>query len=274
MSRALRLSSVLIAAAALGACESSAPPPAPASTATAPTPTAQAASKPALGDFGFDTAGMDRSVAPGDDFYEYADGNWVKTTAIPADRSSYSSFTTITEQAVRDTRAILDEAAAKRDADGDAKKIGDYYAAFMDEAGISAEIDAPDGPYESVRLQMTAQNFASRQMKEIAAAPDYALGSVHAITQDGELLIGSASGSQFATVAWGADHVVLVAGLQKVVPDLETARRRVREHSLPLENTRAQEAYGQNSRLNKTLEIYGEMPGRIHLVLIRQAVGF
>ncbi len=144
----------------------------------------------------------------------------------------------------------------------------------LDEAGISAEIDAADGPYESVRLAMTAQNFASRQMKEIAAAPDYALGSVHAITQDGELLIGSASGSQFATVAWGAQNVVLVAGLQKVVPDLETARRRVREHSLPLENVRAQEAYGQDSRLNKTLEIYGEMPGRIHLVLIRQVVGF
>ena len=144
----------------------------------------------------------------------------------------------------------------------------------LDEAGISAEVDAPGGPYESVRLQMTAQNYASREMKEIAAAPDYALGSVHAITEGGELLIGSASGSQFATLAWGAEKVVLVAGLQKIVPDLETARRRVREHSLPLENVRAQEAYGQNSRLNKTLEIYGELPGRIHLVLIRQAIGY
>ncbi|MEV4517479.1 LUD domain-containing protein [Dactylosporangium sp. NPDC049525] len=144
----------------------------------------------------------------------------------------------------------------------------------LDETGIAAEIDAADGPYESVRLKVTAQNFASRQMKELAAAPDYALGSVHAITQDGELLIGSASGSQFATVAWGADNVVLVAGLQKVVPDLETARRRVREHSLPLEDVRAQAAYGQNSRLNKTLELYGDMPGRTHLVLIRQVIGF
>jgi hypothetical protein len=68
--------------------------------------------------------------------------------------------------------------------------------------------------------------------------------------------------------------VILVAGLQKVVPDLETAHRRVREHSLPLEDLRAQAAYGQNSRLNKTLEIYGDLPGRTHLVLIRQPVGF
>lgn len=144
----------------------------------------------------------------------------------------------------------------------------------LDETGISAEVDAPGGPYDSVRLQMTAQNYASREMKEIAAAPDYALGSVHTITEDGELLIGSASGSQFATVAWGAEHVVLVVGLQKVVPNLETARRRVREHSLALENVRAQEAYGQNSHLNKTLEIYGDMPGRMHLVLIRQVIGY
>jgi len=144
----------------------------------------------------------------------------------------------------------------------------------LDETGVSAAVDVPGGPYESVRLQMTAQNFASRQMKEIAAAPDYALGSVHAVTQDGELLIGSASGSQLATLAWGAEHVVLVVGLQKVVPDLETARRRVREHSLPLEDLRAQEAYGQHSRLNKTLEIYGDMPGRIHLVLVRQVIGY
>ena len=144
----------------------------------------------------------------------------------------------------------------------------------LDETGISAAVDAADGPYESVRLQMTAQNFASRQMKEIAASPDYALGSVHAITQDGELLIGSASGSQFATLAWGAENVVLVAGLQKVVPDLETARRRVREHSLPLEDLRARTAYGQGSHLNKTLEIYGELPGRIHLVLIRKVIGY
>jgi len=144
MSRVLRLSSVLIAAAALGACDSSAPPPAPVATTAAPAPAP--APKPALGDFGFDTAGMDRSVAAGDDFYEYADGNWVKTTEIPADRSSYNSFTAINEQALKDTRAILDESAARSDASGDAKKIGDYYASFMNEDGIEAKGIAPLRP--------------------------------------------------------------------------------------------------------------------------------
>ncbi|MFC6010488.1 LUD domain-containing protein [Nocardia lasii] len=176
------------------------------------------------------------------------------------------------------TVEVVDDLAAAKDATlariPHGARVWKNTSVTLDETGISAEVDNPDGPYESVRLQMTAQNFASREMKEIAAAPDYALGSVHAITRDGELLIGSASGSQFATIAWGADKVVLVAGLQKVVPDLDTARRRVREHSLPLENVRAQAAYGQDSHLNKTLEISGEMPGRTHLVLIRQAIGY
>ncbi|MBO9661825.1 MAG: M13 family metallopeptidase [Dokdonella sp.] len=86
---------------------------------------------------------MDRSVAPGDEFFEYADGNWVKHTEIPADRSSYNSFTVLTEQARKDTRTILEEAAAQSGAGGDRAKIGNYYAAFLDEAGIEAKGVAP-----------------------------------------------------------------------------------------------------------------------------------
>jgi len=144
MSRILRPLSIFIAAAALGACESSVPPSAPATTAAAPAPAS--APKPALGDFGFDTAGMDRSAVPGDDFYGYADGNWVKNTEIPADRSSYNSFSVLNEQALKDTRAILEASAEKNGAGGDRKKIGDYYAAFMDEAGIEAKGIAPLKP--------------------------------------------------------------------------------------------------------------------------------
>ncbi|WP_300614919.1 M13 family metallopeptidase [Dokdonella sp.] len=148
MSTLSRTISLALLAAALGACERSAPPQAP---AAAPAPAvaeapAAAAPKPVLGDFGFDAAGMDRAVAPGDDFFGYANGAWVKNTEIPADRSSYNSFTTLTEQALKDTRAIVEEAAAKADATGDLAKIGGYYAAFMDEAGIEAKGLAPVKP--------------------------------------------------------------------------------------------------------------------------------
>ena len=99
-------------------------------------------------------------------------------------------------------------------------------------------------------------------------------GSVHAVTPDGTLVIASASGSQLASYAWGAANVILVAGAQKMVPTLEAAHERIYQHSLTLEDARAQAAYGQHSHVGKILEIHQELPGRIHIVLIRQPVGF
>ena len=118
---------------------------------------------------------------------------------------------------------------------------------------------------------MIALDFATQlpAMKAIAGQPDYALGSVHAVSRDGTLVIASASGSQLASYAWGAANVVFVVGAQKLVPNLEAARERIIEHSLKLEDARAYAAYGQNSRLGKILEIDQEDPGRIHAVLIR-----
>ncbi len=81
---------------------------------------------------------MDRSVAPGDDFFAFANGAWVRSTEIPADRSDYGAFSLIDEQAERDVRAIVDAAAQDPAATGDRRKVGDAYAAFNDEAGIEA----------------------------------------------------------------------------------------------------------------------------------------
>jgi hypothetical protein len=100
------------------------------------------------------------------------------------------------------------------------------------------------------------------------------LGSVHAVTRDGTLVIASALGSQLAAYAWGAAKVILVVGAQKLVPDLDAAHERIYQHCLDLENARAFEAYGQGSRVGKILEIHEEDPGRIDVVLIRKAVGF
>ena len=117
---------------------------------------------------------------------------------------------------------------------------------------------------------MFALDFATQaqQMKAIGGQPDYALGSVHAITAGGTLVIASASGSQLASYAWGAANVIFVAGAQKLVPTLEAAHQRIYHHSLPLEDARAQAAYGQHSQVGKILEIHQELPGRIHIVLI------
>jgi acyl-CoA hydrolase len=143
------------------------------------------------------------------------------------------------------------------------------------ETGIADAIN-DGGPYESARNKMFALDFATQaqQMKAIGGQPDYALGSVHAITADGTLVIASASGSQLASYAWGAANVIFVAGAQKLVPTLEAARERIYQHSLVLEDARAVAAYGQHSQVGKILEIHQELPGRIHIVLIRQGVGF
>ena len=130
------------------------------------------------------------------------------------------------------------------------------------ETGIADAVNEGGGRWESVRNKMFALDFATQaqEMKVIGGQPEYALGSVHAITRDGTLVIASASGSQLASYAWGAANVIFVVGAQKLVPTLAAAHERIYRHSLPLEDARAQAAYGQ--------------PGRVHIVLIRQPVGY
>jgi acyl-CoA hydrolase len=144
------------------------------------------------------------------------------------------------------------------------------------ETGIADAINDGGGRWESARNKMFALDFATQaqEMKAIGGQPDYALGSVHAVTRDGTLVIASASGSQLASYAWGAANVIFVVGTQKLVPTLEAAHQRIYQHSLPLEDARAQAAYGQHSQIGKILEIHQELPGRIHIVLVRQLVGF
>ena len=145
----------------------------------------------------------------------------------------------------------------------------------LEETGIAEAINN-GGLYESARNKLMALDFATQlqEMKAIGGQPDFALGSVHAVTREGTLVIASASGSQLASYAWGAANVIFVVGAQKLVPSLEVAHERIYEHSLKLEDARAYAAYGQNSSVGKILEIHQEFPGRVHVVLIRQSVGF
>jgi acyl-CoA hydrolase len=145
----------------------------------------------------------------------------------------------------------------------------------LEQTGIADAIN-DGGRYDSARTKMLALDFATQaqEMKAIGGQPDYALGSVHAVTRDGTLVIASASGSQLASYAWGAANVIFVVGVQKLVPDLDAAHQRIYQHSLKLEDARAIAAYGQHSAVGKILEIHQELPDRIHIVLIRQRVGF
>jgi putative endopeptidase len=95
--------------------------------------------KPAIGDCGLDLTARDPATKPGDDFYRYANGHWVDAFTIPEDRSNYTAFTKLGDIAEERIREIIGEAADAHAADGTAEqRIGDYYAAFMDEGAIEA----------------------------------------------------------------------------------------------------------------------------------------
>jgi hypothetical protein len=139
--------------------------------------------------------------------------------------------------------------------------------------GIAADIEESD-KYQSVRKQ--AAEFEGDFVKQLklGAAPDVTIGSVHAVTEEGQLVAASATGSQLASYAAGAMRMILVVGSQKIVPDLDTALRRVREHCLPLESQRV-EAAGQGSFIGKILIFEREaIPNRTAIVLIREPIGF
>ena len=198
-------------------------------------------------------------------------------TALPDEQTLASAVTALEEHGfsveIVDNLDAAREAVLARIPHG--SSVMTNTSVTLAETGI-ADVINDGAEYDSARNKMFALDFATQaqQMKAIGGQPDYALGSVHAVTRDGTLVIASASGSQLASYAWGAANVIFVAGAQKLVPTLEAAHQRIYQHSLKLEDARAQAAYGQHSQVGKVLEIHQELPGRIHVVLIRQQVGF
>ncbi len=112
-------------------------------------------------------------------------------------------------------------------------------------------------------------------MRTLAASPEYVVGSVHAVTEEGSLLIASATGSQLGPLVSGAENVILVIGGQKIVRDLEAGLRRIREYCFPLEDERARRAYGVPSGVNNVLIINRvAAAGRVTAVLVKERLGF
>jgi hypothetical protein len=143
-------------------------------------------------------------------------------------------------------------------------------------SGIEADLNA-SGHYRAVKPQLRAMDRATSadEIRRRAATPDVVVGSVAAVTETGSLVAASASGSQLPAYAGGAARAIWVIGAQKVVPDLDTALRRVHEHALPLENARALKAYGRPSAVNRLLVLNAEpLPGRATVLLVREAIGF
>ena len=143
-------------------------------------------------------------------------------------------------------------------------------------SGIEADLNA-SGRYDAIRPRVLAMDRATEAdaIRRLLASPDVAVGSVHAVTETGSLVIASGSGSQLPGYAGGAARAIWIVGAQKIVPDLETALRRVEEHCLPLESARTQAAYGSPSAINRLLVLNADLhPGRGVVLLLREAIGF
>ena len=146
----------------------------------------------------------------------------------------------------------------------------------LESIGVAEDIER-SGRYRALRLRLYQMDreMQGREMRQLVAAPDYVVGSVHAVTDDGSLLIASASGSQLGALVSGAAHVILVIGGQKIVADIETGLRRIREYAYPLEDERARRVYGVPSGVNNVLIISRVLiPGRVTAILVKEILGF
>jgi len=178
------------------------------------------------------------------------------------------------------TADILDDAAAARSRIKDLIPEGASVFTGSSEtlrlSGIEEDINT-SGRYEAIKPRVWAMDLVTDadEIRRLISSPDVVVGSVAALTETGSLVVASATGSQLPSYAGGAAHAIWVVGAQKVVPDLNTALRRVENYALPLESARAQAIYGRPSAVNRLLILNGELfPGRGTVLMLREAIGF
>jgi LUD domain len=147
-------------------------------------------------------------------------------------------------------------------------------SATLETLGLHAEFES--GRYDPVRPKYLKLDRRTQmpELRQLVSTPAFMLASVGAVTENGSLVLASATGSQVGAVAFGADSVILVVGAQKIVHNLEEAFRRIEDHCLPLEDQRCLRLYGTRSGVNKLLILNKEPHGRTHVVLVREPLGY
>src|SRR5260370_37573728 len=142
-------------------------------------------------------------------------------------------------QRVRSASGAVDQAECHRfsvlDVLPEGAEVFTSMSRTLDTLGLSEAINE-SSRYHPLRSQLKAldRQTQGREWRKLVSSPEYVVGSVHAVTEQGQVLIASASGSQLASYVFGAGHVIWVVGAQKIVRDLGEGFRRVREYSYPL----------------------------------------
>ncbi len=146
----------------------------------------------------------------------------------------------------------------------------------LNEIGFTNYLNSTDDWKNMSKEIMKEEEKEKRSdLRRKSVTAEYFLGSVNAISEEGELVTCDASGSRVGAYLFAAKNLILVAGTNKIVRNLEEAIKRVREHVFPLEDERAMKAYGFHSGTNKWAIIENEIiPNRINLILVKEKLGF
>jgi hypothetical protein len=146
----------------------------------------------------------------------------------------------------------------------------------LEKLGIKDEVNT-SGRFDALKPKMFAMDRKTqmREIQKMGAAPEIAAGSVQAVTEAGEVIIASNTGSQLGPYASGAGKVIWVVGTQKLVKDLNEGLRRIREYCMPLEDQHMQQLYKIGTALNKILIVSGEArPNRTTMILVKEDIGY
>lgn len=148
----------------------------------------------------------------------------------------------------------------------------------LQQIGFVDLLKSGNHPWKNLKEAIVAEKDPEKQgeLRKLSVSSDYFLGSVHAITEAGETVTASASGSQIPSYAYASDNVIWIAGAHKIVPNLEAAFARIRDYVYPLEDARMKSTGAAGSVLAKMFIFEREvMPNRhLHLILVNQVLGF
>ena len=146
----------------------------------------------------------------------------------------------------------------------------------LETLGIQQEVDK-SGHYDAIRPKTFAMDRKTqeREIRKLRGGPDFAAGSVHAVTEDGQVLIASKTGSQLGPYASGAGKVIWVVGAQKIVKDFNEGLRRIEEYCYPLEEVHMHQLYNTGTGINKILVVNREfLPNRTAMIIVKEELGF
>ncbi len=149
----------------------------------------------------------------------------------------------------------------------------------LEQIGFVEYLKSGDHGWDNLHARVLNEKDPVKQLylRKQAILSDYYLGSVHALTQTGEFVIGSNTGSQLPHIVYSSQNLVFVAGTQKIVPDFPEAMKRLEDYVFPLEDKHIKEKFGVGTMLSKVVIFKNENPrlGRkVRMILVNEKLGF